>query len=81
MRTATDIAANKEEKMLMLGPVLERINDELLDPLIDQTFIIMLRQSMPSQPAMTCIGRIEHTQLVVQHLHDRHAVQLCCCRD
>ena len=47
VRTATEIAARKEEKMLMLGPVLERINDELLDPLIDRTFNIMLRQSMP----------------------------------
>lgn len=47
VRTATEIAARKEEKMLMLGPVLERINDELLDPLIDRTFNIMLRQSLP----------------------------------
>lgn len=47
VRTATEIAERKEEKMLMLGPVLERINDELLDPLIDRTFNIMLRQSMP----------------------------------
>lgn len=47
VRTATEIAARKEEKMLMLGPVLERINDELLDPLIDRTFNIMLRQSIP----------------------------------
>lgn len=47
VRTATEIVARKEEKMLMLGPVLERINDELLDPLIDRTFNIMLRQSMP----------------------------------
>lgn len=47
VRTATEIVARKEEKMLMLGPVLERINDELLDPLIDRTFNIMMRQSMP----------------------------------
>lgn len=47
VRTATEIAARKEEKMLMLGPVLERLNDELLDPLIDRTFQMMLEQSMP----------------------------------
>lgn len=47
VRTATEIAERKEEKMLMLGPVLERINDELLDPLIDRVFNIMLRQSLP----------------------------------
>lgn len=47
VRTATEIAARKEEKMLMLGPVLERLNDELLDPLIDRTFGLMLEQSAP----------------------------------
>lgn len=47
VRTATEIATRKEEKMLMLGPVLERQNDELLDPLIDITFQLMLEQSMP----------------------------------
>ena len=47
VRTATEIAARKEEKMLMLGPVLERLNDELLDPLIDRTFAIMIEQSAP----------------------------------
>ncbi len=36
--TATEIAERHEEKMLMLGPVLERLNDELLKPLIDITF-------------------------------------------
>ena len=47
VRTATEIAARKEEKMLMLGPVLERMNDELLDPLIDRVFSLMMEQSAP----------------------------------
>lgn len=47
VRTATEIAARKEEKMLMLGPVLERQNDELLDILIDITFQYMLDQAVP----------------------------------
>jgi Bacteriophage head to tail connecting protein len=36
--TAREIAERHEEKLLMLGPVLERLNDELLSPLIDITF-------------------------------------------
>jgi hypothetical protein len=36
--TATEVAERHEEKMLMLGPVLERLQDELLDPLIELTF-------------------------------------------
>lgn len=36
--TATEVAERHEEKLLMLGPVLERLHNELLSPLIDQTF-------------------------------------------
>lgn len=36
--TATEVAERHEEKLLMLGPVLERIHNELLSPLIDLTF-------------------------------------------
>lgn len=36
--TATEVAERHEEKLLMLGPVLERLHNELLDPLIEITF-------------------------------------------
>lgn len=36
--TATEIAERHEEKLLMLGPVLERLHNELLAPLVDVTF-------------------------------------------
>lgn len=36
--TAREIAEKHEEKLLMLGPVLERLHNELLSPLIDLTF-------------------------------------------
>ncbi|HYF57344.1 MAG TPA: portal protein [Burkholderiaceae bacterium] len=36
--TATEVAERHEEKLLMLGPVLERLHNELLSPLIDMTF-------------------------------------------
>lgn len=39
--TAREIAEKQEEKLLMLGPVLERLHSELLDPLIDRTFDIL----------------------------------------
>ena len=39
--TATEVAMRQEEKMLMLGPVLERLNNELLQPLIEMTFTQM----------------------------------------
>ena len=36
--TATEVAERHEEKLLMLGPVLERLHNELLDPLVSFTF-------------------------------------------
>jgi hypothetical protein len=36
--TATEIAERHEEKLLMLGPVLERLHNELLSPMIDLAF-------------------------------------------
>ena len=36
--TAREIAEKHEEKLLMLGPVIERLHNELLGPLIDMTF-------------------------------------------
>ncbi len=49
--TAAEIMERHEEKLLMLGPTLERENDELLDPLIDRTFTIMMNAGMiPDAP-------------------------------
>ena len=41
--TAREIDERREEKMLMLGPVLERLHDELLQPLVARVFRIMTR--------------------------------------
>jgi len=39
--TAREIDERHEEKLLALGPVLERTNDELLEPLVDRTYEMM----------------------------------------
>lgn len=50
--TATEVAERHEEKLLMLGPVLERLHNELLSPLIDITFERMIQANMiPPPPA------------------------------
>jgi hypothetical protein len=36
--TATEVVERHEEKLVLLGPVLQRINVELLDPLLDDVF-------------------------------------------
>lgn len=49
--TAREIEERHEEKLLALGPVLEQLNQDLLDPLIDITFEIMNRQGLlPEAP-------------------------------
>jgi hypothetical protein len=50
-RNTMEIAERKEEKLLQLGPVMDRLNDELFDPLIDRTFAIMVKQSKPDWDA------------------------------
>ena len=48
--TAREIEERHEEKLLMLGPVLERLHDELLNPLIDRTFNLMARAGILPVP-------------------------------
>lgn len=67
--TATQINAIKEEKLMMLGPVLERLNDELLDPLIDRTFNIMQRRGMIPPPPDEIQGmpiKVEYISVLAQ---------------
>lgn len=49
--TATEVAERHEEKLLMLGPVLERLHNELLSPLIDLAFAYADRAGiLPAPP-------------------------------
>lgn len=49
--TAREVAERHEEKLLALGPVLERTNDELLEPLIDRVFEMMeMEELLPPAP-------------------------------
>ncbi|HDG9775843.1 TPA: phage tail protein [Raoultella planticola] len=59
----------KEEKLLMLGPVLERLNDECLNPLIDRAFSIMARKNLLPTPPDVLQGmplRIEYISVMAQ---------------
>lgn len=67
--TAREIQERHEEKLLMLGPVLERLNDELLDPLIDRTFNIMLKFGMIPPPPKELQGMdmsVEYISVMAQ---------------
>lgn len=67
--TAREIDERHEEKLLGLGPVLERLNDELLSPLIDRTFEIMLRQGLVPEPPEALSGKalqVDFTSVLAQ---------------
>jgi len=48
--TATEVMQRTEEKMRILGPVLGRLQSELLQPLITRCFNILLKQNKFLQP-------------------------------
>lgn len=67
--TATEIAERHEEKLLALGPVLERLNQDLLNPLIDRTFNIMMRAGLIPPPPQEVRGqelKVEYISIMAQ---------------
>jgi hypothetical protein len=48
--TATEVAERHEEKLLMLGPVLERLHNEMLSPMIENTFQMMVEAGIVPTP-------------------------------
>ena len=67
--TAREIEERHEEKMLMLGPVLERLHNELLDPLIKRTFAIAKRAGLlppPPQSFEDIEIKVEYVSVMAQ---------------
>lgn len=67
--TATEVVERKEEKLIALGPVLEQANQDLLDPLIDRTFNIMMRRGLIPPPPADLQGkdlRVEYVSILHQ---------------
>ncbi|HEX9613617.1 MAG TPA: portal protein [Candidatus Bathyarchaeia archaeon] len=62
--TAEEVNARRAESLIMLGPVLERLQLELLAPAIDRTFSIMSRAGiLPPAPA-----NISGAELSIQYV-------------
>jgi len=62
--TATEVAERHEEKLLMLGPVLERLQNELLDPLIEMTFEQIMQAGIVPPPPDELQGHDLNVELV-----------------
>tara|TARA_R110002051_G_scaffold95467_4_gene165470 strand:- start:2863 stop:3699 length:837 start_codon:yes stop_codon:yes gene_type:complete len=67
--TATEVAERHEEKLVLLGPVLQRLNVELLDPLLEDTFHFAGEAGMIAPPPIDLQGmdlKIEYVSLLAQ---------------
>lgn len=67
--TAREVEERHEEKLLMLGPVLERLNDEALNIAIDRTFNIANRNGLLPEPPEELQGmnlKVEYISILAQ---------------
>lgn len=67
--TATEVAERNAEKMLLLGPVLDRLRSELFQPLIERVFGIMMRQGQIPLPPEELQGqevKVEFISILAQ---------------
>lgn len=68
--TAREVQERHEEKLLALGPVIGRLNSEMLDPLIDRTFEIQMRAGkIPPPPPELPEGmmlKVEYISMMAQ---------------
>jgi len=68
--TATEVAKRYEEKLMVLGPVFERLQSEAMDPIIDRVFSIMNNMGMlPPPPRELPPGmelKVEYISLLAQ---------------
>jgi len=67
--TAREVAEKHEEKLLMLGPVLERLHTELLDGLIDRTYNILEKNGVLPEPPEALQGTdmdVEYVSVLAQ---------------
>lgn len=77
VRTATEIDARREEKLVMMGPVLERFQTEGLDPVIDRLFASMLRGNLFEPPPPEIADRpikVEYVSMLAEAQHSAETV-------
>jgi len=75
---ATEVTAREQEKMLRLGPVIERLQHEFLKPLLERCFNIMLRKDMfpPLSPELADLAGDYNVSLVSPLATAQRAVAL-----
>ncbi|MGQ0584376.1 MAG: portal protein [Reyranella sp.] len=73
VRSATEVAERRAEKLVMLGPVLERLHDDLLEPLIGRVFQLMARAGhIPPPP----FAELDGLRLQPEYVSPMQALQV-----
>lgn len=66
--TATEVIERTQEKMLLLGPILGRIQNELLSPIISRTFNILARRGKLPPPPQALLNSPDYDVVYVSPL-------------
>jgi len=64
VRTATEIDARLGERIVQIGPVIERFENEVLNPVIERVFAIMARRDLFPPPPQEIAGRTINVQYI-----------------
>jgi hypothetical protein len=64
VRSAREIDAIDSERLVLLGPVLQRFENEALDPAIERTFGIMMRNGLLPEPP----AELQEADLKIQYV-------------
>ncbi len=67
--TATEVAERHEEKLVLLGPILQRLNSEFLDPLIEDVFLVAFQAGLlpPAPPELRNVDiQVKYVSLLAQ---------------
>lgn len=67
--TAREVEERHEEKLVMLGPVLTQVNQDMLDPLIEIAYAVGLEQQLFGDPPLEIQGeplKIEYISIMAQ---------------
>jgi hypothetical protein len=69
--TATEVEAKRKEVMLQLGPLLENLNNELLEPAIERAFAQLQRMDVLPMPP----PELEGTDIKIEFISIMHQMQ------
>ena len=66
--TATEVAERNSEKMLLLGPVLDRLRSELFQPLIERCYGVESREGILPPPPVQQVPELQGKEIKIEFI-------------